>query len=69
MERPVIIAGDTNDRWTNSGRSIDKLTTEGFKDAWVELVQAGRYPEAGAPANPCNVPAANNECEIVDKVL
>ncbi|KAF4974429.1 hypothetical protein FZEAL_8672 [Fusarium zealandicum] len=67
--RAVIVAGDTNDRWTNSGRSLDKLTAVGFTDPWVDLVRSGSYPEAGSTAKPCDVPAANNNCEIVDKVL
>ncbi|KAF4449865.1 endonuclease exonuclease phosphatase family [Fusarium albosuccineum] len=65
----VIIGGDTNDRWTNSGRSINKLTDAGFTDPWVKLIRDGSYPQAGATADPCAVPAANNECEIVDKVF
>lgn len=68
-DRAVIVAGDTNDRWTNAGRSIDKLTGAGFKDAWVQLINGGTFPVAGATANPCKVPAADNKCEIVDKVL
>ncbi|KAJ4205890.1 hypothetical protein NW759_014367 [Fusarium solani] len=67
--KPVIIAGDTNDRWTNSGRSINKLTDAGFTDSWVQLIRSGSYPQAGAPADPCKVPAADNKCEIVDKVF
>ncbi|KAL6916816.1 hypothetical protein FSHL1_008511 [Fusarium sambucinum] len=67
--RAVIIGGDTNDRWTNSGRSINKLTDAGFSDTWVQLIQGGQYPTAGASANPCKVPAADNKCEIVDKVF
>lgn len=67
--RPVIVAGDTNDRWTNSGRSISKLADAGFTDAWVELANGGQFPAEGAAANPCDVPAASTQCEIVDKVL
>ncbi|KAF4445648.1 hypothetical protein F53441_10648 [Fusarium austroafricanum] len=68
-DRAVIVAGDTNDRWTNSGRSINKLTDAGFTDSWVQLIQGGKYPVAGAAANPCPVPAPDNKCEIVDKVF
>ncbi|KAH7031470.1 Endonuclease/exonuclease/phosphatase [Microdochium trichocladiopsis] len=67
--RAVIIAGDTNDRYTNSGRSITKLRDAGFKDSWVERIKGGVYPTEGAAANPCPVPAPNNACEIVDKIL
>ncbi|RFN44610.1 hypothetical protein FIE12Z_11154 [Fusarium flagelliforme] len=67
--RAIIIGGDTNDRWTNAGRSINKLTDAGFSDAWVQLINGGKFPTAGAAADPCKVPAANNKCEIVDKVF
>jgi hypothetical protein len=65
----VIIAGDTNDRWTNADLSLNLLTGAGFKDSWVELINGGVYPGAGTTANPCSVPAASNSCEVVDKVL
>jgi endonuclease/exonuclease/phosphatase family metal-dependent hydrolase len=67
--RAVIIAGDTNDRWTNTGLSINKLTAVGFQDAWVQLVKNGAYPVEGTPADACGVPAASNNCEIVDKIF
>lgn len=67
--RAVVVAGDTNDRYTNEGRSITELLDAGFADAWVELIQGGEVPQAGAEANACNVPASSNECEIVDKIL
>ncbi|KAJ1333096.1 Endonuclease/exonuclease/phosphatase family protein [Microdochium nivale] len=68
-DRAVIVGGDTNDRYTNSGRSISQFLTAGFKDAWVERVKSGTLPTEGAGPDPCEVPAANNNCEIVDKVL
>ncbi|CAH0020603.1 unnamed protein product [Clonostachys rhizophaga] len=67
--RAVIIGGDTNDRWTNAGRSINKLTDAGFTDSWVSLIKKGTYPTAGATADPCGNPADDNDCEIVDKVF
>lgn len=68
-DRAVIIGGDTNDRYTNAARSINLLVEAGFTDPWVDLVKGGVYPVAGAPADPCSVPAASNSCETVDKVL
>ncbi|KIW17864.1 hypothetical protein PV08_05059 [Exophiala spinifera] len=65
----VIIGGDTNDRWTNDDVSLNLLTAAGFSDTWVELINGGVYPGAGTTANPCDVPAASNSCEVVDKVL
>jgi hypothetical protein len=65
----VIVAGDTNDRWTNSDVSLNLFTGAGFTDTWVQLINGGVYPGAGQPANACSVPAASNSCEVVDKVL
>ncbi|KEF57690.1 uncharacterized protein A1O9_05608 [Exophiala aquamarina CBS 119918] len=66
----VIVFGDTNDRYTNTGVSISMLTTEvGLTDSWVQLINGGNTPVAGSPANACGNPAASNQCEIVDKVL
>lgn len=67
--RAVIVAGDTNDRYTNSGVSVTLLIGAGFQDPWVDLIQGGQFPTPGATANPCAVPAASNACETVDKVL
>ena len=65
----MIVGGDTNDRYTNTGRSINLLTDAGFTDPWVALIKGGQYPIEGTPANGCSVPAESNECEVVDKVL
>jgi hypothetical protein len=67
--RAVIVAGDTNDRYTNSGVSTTLLAGAGFYDSWVELVNGGQYPEPGATQNPCTVPPASELCETVDKIL
>lgn len=68
--RAVILGGDFNDRWTNSALSINLLTGEGgFTDSWVQLIKGGVYPTPGSAANGCSVPAADNQCEVVDKVL
>ena len=67
--RAVIVAGDTNDRYTNSGVSLTLLTGAGFEDPWVQLVNGGQYPTPGSTANPCAVPAASTSCEVVDKIL
>ncbi|KAJ4328697.1 hypothetical protein N0V84_000888 [Fusarium piperis] len=67
--RPVIIAGDFNDLWTCSKRSINKLTDAGFTDAWVKLHHNGTIPEPNKTANACAHPPKNNSCEVVDKVF
>ncbi|KAL9616978.1 MAG: hypothetical protein Q9160_008205 [Pyrenula sp. 1 TL-2023] len=67
--RAVVVAGDTNDRYTNTGRSIDRLIDAGFTDSWVDLIRDGALPAAGTTSLACAVPAASAECETVDKVL
>jgi endonuclease/exonuclease/phosphatase family metal-dependent hydrolase len=67
--RAVVIAGDMNDRYTESGRSIDVLINAGFQDAWIELVNGGVAPTAGSANIDCNIPAGTNNCEDVDKIL
>ncbi|ETI23564.1 hypothetical protein G647_05366 [Cladophialophora carrionii CBS 160.54] len=67
--RAVVIAGDLNDRYTESGRSIDLLTAAGFHDAWIELVRGGVAPAAGSANIDCGIPAGTNDCEDVDKIL
>lgn len=67
--RAIVVAGDTNDRYTNADRSIDRLLDAGFADSWVELIRDGALPAAGTTSLACAVPAASDECETVDKVL
>lgn len=67
--RAIIIAGDTNDLWTKPALSINKLTDAGFLDPWVDLVRGGVYPTPGSDEGTCDTPAANNNCEVLDKVL
>ena len=67
--RAVIIAGDMNDRYTESGRSIDIFIDAGFHDSWLKLVRGGVEPKEGTPWIDCNIPAGTNKCEDVDKIL
>ncbi|KAJ9603804.1 hypothetical protein H2200_011990 [Cladophialophora chaetospira] len=67
--RAVVIAGDMNDRYTESGRSIDILINAGFKDSWIELAKGGVEPVEGSNNIDCNIPAGTNNCEDVDKIF
>ena len=67
--RAVVIAGDLNDRYTESGRSIDILIDAGFSDSWIELAKGGVEPKEGTPWIDCNISAGTNNCEDVDKIL
>ena len=66
----VIVAGDTNTRYTRTGDNIRELAdTLGLTDAWVERVRGGVRPEAGSPALVCQTNAPTQDCEVVDKIL
>ncbi|KAJ7669004.1 mannose-binding lectin [Mycena rosella] len=67
----VLVFGDTNSRYTRGedGTRVF-LTQNGLTDAWVQDIEGGVYPAAGAPALVCpdGVPP-DADCEVVDKVL
>ena len=66
----VIVAGDTNTRYTREGDNIrDLLTAAGLTDAWVEAERDGVPPAAGSPALVCDDAAVTDDCEVVDKIL
>jgi endonuclease/exonuclease/phosphatase (EEP) superfamily protein YafD len=66
----VIVAGDTNTRYTRTGDNIrDLVAGAGLTDAWVALDRGGVPPALGAPALVCDPAAVTDACEVVDKVL
>jgi hypothetical protein len=65
----VVVAGDTNTRYTRTGEAIASfVASNGLTDAWVKLIRGGVPPAAGSPAPTCD-PSTLNACEVVDKVL
>ncbi|MFC5744568.1 endonuclease [Actinomadura rugatobispora] len=66
----VIVAGDTNTRYTRAGDNIrDLVTAGGLTDAWVAAERGGDPPPAGDPALVCDDAAVTDACEVVDKIL
>ncbi|WP_405823585.1 jacalin-like lectin [Streptomyces sp. NBC_01390] len=66
----VIVAGDTNTRYTRTPDNIRTLASEnGLTDAWVQLVKGGTPPVQGSEPLMCPTTAPTNNCEVVDKVL
>ncbi|MEU7476912.1 jacalin-like lectin [Lentzea sp. NPDC042327] len=66
----VVVAGDTNTRYTRAGDNIRELVTaNGLTDAWVQEERGGVPPEAGSPALVCDDANVTDACEVVDKVL
>ncbi|RYP13799.1 hypothetical protein DL767_010578 [Monosporascus sp. MG133] len=63
----VIIAGDTNSRYTRAGDDIRILTRKnGMTDPWVELIRGGVDP---TKETLCANPTTLNYCETVDKMF
>ena len=66
----VIVAGDTNTRYTRTPDNIRTLVSDnGLTDAWVQLAKGGVQPTQGAEPLMCPTTAPTNNCEVVDKVL
>jgi hypothetical protein len=66
----VIVAGDTNTRYTRAGDNIRTLVADnGLTDAWVQLVKGGVQPTQGSDALLCPTTAPTNDCEVVDKIF
>ncbi|MEU7907344.1 jacalin-like lectin [Actinoplanes sp. NPDC049118] len=66
----VIVAGDTNTRYTRAGDNIrDLLSANGLTDAWVQEERGGVPPAVGSPALGCDDATVTDACEVVDKIL
>ncbi len=69
-ENPVIIMGDFNSRYTRNGDTLELLKNIGFKDAWIEVIRNGEYPQKGTPSlTNCSADKNTSYCEVVDKIL
>jgi endonuclease/exonuclease/phosphatase family metal-dependent hydrolase len=66
----VVVAGDTNTRYTRTGDNIrDLVSANGLTDAWVQEERGGIPPAAGSPALVCDDASVTDACEVVDKIL
>ncbi len=64
----VIVAGDFNERYRDSGEHMEDLLAEaGLTDTWVEYVHDGFLPEDLASA--CGSDPNDVGCERLDKIL
>ncbi|WP_197288541.1 jacalin-like lectin [Nocardia sp. NRRL S-836] len=66
----VVVAGDTNTRYTRTGDNIRELVAANdLTDAWVQEERGGVPPAAGDPALVCEDTTVSDACEVVDKIL
>ncbi|MDX3773367.1 endonuclease/exonuclease/phosphatase family protein [Chromatiaceae bacterium AAb-1] len=65
----VIVAGDTNSRFTRPTDKLHNYIQAGFRDVWAETARAGDYPLSGAPALTDCTNKNSDQCERVDKIL
>jgi hypothetical protein len=69
VDKPVIVMGDFNSRYTRIGDSIETMLDLGFKDVWLELIRKGSIPEKGNSLTACDPDRNAFDCEKVDKVF
>lgn len=68
-ERPVILMGDFNSRYTRAADTLEIYSQFGFTDTWIENVRLGDYPVKGSDAlTDCSIPSSA-VCETVDKIF
>jgi endonuclease/exonuclease/phosphatase family metal-dependent hydrolase len=69
-DKPVVIMGDMNCRYTREGDNIREVLALGFSDSWIELIRKGDIPAQGADAlTDCNTVKTSTTCEKVDKIF
>ncbi len=69
-DKPVIIMGDFNCRYTRSGDNIRSVLDLGFKDSWIELIRDGILPEQNDNSlTDCDLNRTSANCEKVDKIF
>ncbi|MDB4991125.1 MAG: hypothetical protein JWN04_6303 [Myxococcaceae bacterium] len=68
--RAVVVAGDTNARYSKVGDNVGELVdAANLTDVWVEQVNGGARPMPGA-AVPCSSTDENDpKCERIDKLF
>ncbi len=68
-DRPVIILGDFNSRYTRAVDTLEIYSQLGFTDTWIERARGGVYPVKGSEAlTDCDDPSSG-VCETVDKIF
>lgn len=68
-DRPVILLGDFNSRYTRAVDTLEIYYQLGFTDTWIEHARNGIFPVKGSDALlDCDNPSSGI-CETVDKIF
>ncbi len=68
--RAVIVAGDTNARYSRAGDTLpDLLDGAGLSDVWVQLVRSGARPAAGSMVTCSATDLDDPACDRIDKIF
>lgn len=68
-DRPVILLGDFNSRYTRAVDTLEIFNQIGFTDTWIEIARNGSFPIKGSDAlMECENPSSGI-CETVDKIF
>jgi endonuclease/exonuclease/phosphatase family metal-dependent hydrolase len=66
----VIVAGDTNARYTRAGDNLPELVDEaGLTDVWVELQRGGDQPAQGSTVTCSEVDLDDPACDRIDRIF
>lgn len=69
-DKPVLLYGDFNCRYSRSGDSIRAILDLGFKDTWLETTRNGAIPEMNDNnLKDCDPDRNSFTCEKVDKIF
>lgn len=68
-DRPVILLGDFNSRYTRSADTLEVFYQLEFADTWVEVARGGIFPDKNDNSlMECGNPSSG-DCETVDKIF
>ena len=68
--RAVIVAGDTNARYSVVGDNLPELVDmAGLRDVWVDQLRGGVRPTPGVPVSCSSIDLNDPQCERLDKVF
>ncbi len=68
-DRPIIVMGDFNSRYTREGDTIRTFLDNGFSDLWIDLINNDIVPPHGDKLDGCEPLQTSATCESIDKIF